>query len=289
MKTYHDNVAVEILTDIDITLHDGVEGRDVDASRFETEDGRLEESFWGPEPLVTDGDDLAIGKFVGLLEAGALGCSLNFLLEIKRNVAELLFDVTDNFSLGSRGESVATLSEDLHQVVGQVAASHVNTGDSVGKSETLVDGNDVGNAIARVEYDTSGTTGSVEREHSLDGDIEGGSVEGLEDDLSHLLSVRLGVDGRFGKENWVLFRGNAQLVVEGVMPNLLHVIPVGDNAVLDWVSQGEDATLRLCLISDVRVLLTHTNHDAMMTRSSDDGSCASISIAVWMEIGLLAE
>jgi hypothetical protein len=31
--------------------------------------------------------------------------------------------------------------------------------------------------------------------------------------------------------------------------------------VLDGVSQGEDTTLGLCFITDIRVLLTHTNHD----------------------------
>ena len=32
--------------------------------------------------------------------------------------------------------------------------------------------------------------------------------------------------------------GNSQLVVEGVMPDLLHIIPVGDDSMLDGVLQG---------------------------------------------------
>jgi hypothetical protein len=45
------------------------------------------------------------------------------------------------------------------------------------------------------------------------------------------------------------------------VPDLLHVVPVGDNTVLNGVSQSENTTLGLSLITNIRVLLTHTNHD----------------------------
>ena len=130
----------------------------MDTSGFETKDGWLEESFRCPETLITNGDDLSIRKFVGLLEAGALRCSLDLLLEVKSNVAELLLDVSDDFALSGGRESVSALGQDLHEVVGQITASHVDTRDSVGKSETLVDGDDVSDTITGVEHDTSGTT-----------------------------------------------------------------------------------------------------------------------------------
>merc|ERR1719347_168693 len=37
--------------------------------------------------------------------------------------------------------------------------------------------------------DTGGTSGGIQGEDSLDGDIHGGHVEGLEHDLGHLLTV----------------------------------------------------------------------------------------------------
>jgi hypothetical protein len=61
--------------------------------------------------------------------------------------------------------------------------------------------------------------------------------------------------------------------------------------VLDGVSQSQDTTLRLCLITDVGVLLSHTNHDTasllarmglalpgeivipMVTGTTDNGGC----------------
>jgi len=51
-------------------------------------------------------------------------------------------------------EGVATLSQDLHQVVSQVAAGQIQTHDGVGQSITLIDGHIVGHAIARVQHNT---------------------------------------------------------------------------------------------------------------------------------------
>ena len=119
-RTYHDNVAVQVLPDVDIALHDGVESGDVDTTALKTKNGRLEESLRSTEALVANGDDLTVGKLVGLLEAGALAGGLDLLLEVESDVAELLLDVTDDFSLGSGGEGVTALSQDLHEVVSQI-------------------------------------------------------------------------------------------------------------------------------------------------------------------------
>ena len=124
---------------------------------------------------------------------------------------------------------VTTLGEDLHEVVGKIATSQVKTEDGVGESITLVDGDGMGNTITRVKHDTSSTTGRVQGEDSLDGDVHGGGIEGLEHDLGHLLPVGLGVEGSLSEKDGVLFRGDTELVVEGVMPDFLHVIPVSDN------------------------------------------------------------
>merc|ERR1712053_8456 len=141
------------------------------------------------------------------------------------DVGELLLDVTDDFTLGGGGERVTTLGEDLHHVVGQITAGKIQTEDGVGKGITFVDGDGVGDTITRVEDDTGGTAGSVQGEHSLDGDVHGGGVEGLEHDLSHLLTVGLRVEGSLSQKDGVLLRGNTELVVEGMMPDLLHIVP----------------------------------------------------------------
>jgi len=64
----HDSVGVQILTDINIALHDTVEGSFMDTGGLHTQEGRLEHRLWATETLVTDGDDLTVGKLVALLE-----------------------------------------------------------------------------------------------------------------------------------------------------------------------------------------------------------------------------
>jgi len=266
-----DVVGVEILSDINVALHDGVVGGLVDTGGFHTDEGWLEEGLGASESLVTNGDDLAVGKFVGLLEGRGGSGGGHFLLEVEGDVAELLLDVSDDFSLGGGDEGVTSLSEDLHEVVSKISAGKIESHDGVGKGVTFVDGDVVGNTVTSVEDDTGGSAGGVEGEDGLDADVHGGDVEGLEHDLGHLFSVGLGVEGSLSEEGGVLFWGNSELVVEGVVPDLLHIVPVGDDSVLDGVLEGEDTSLGLGFVSDVGVFLAHTDHDTLMSWSTDDG------------------
>merc|ERR1711882_31561 len=154
----------------------------MDATGFHSKEGRLEEGLRATETLIANGDDLAVGKFIRLLKGGRGSSSGHFLLEVKGNIAELLLDVTDNLTLSGCGERVTTLSEDLHEVVGELTASQVQTENGVGESVTFIDGDIVGDTVTRVHDHTGGTTRSVEGEDSLDSNIHGGHVEGLEHD-----------------------------------------------------------------------------------------------------------
>jgi hypothetical protein len=89
--------------------------------------------YVGEIPLVTDGDDLTVGEFVTLLEGGRLSGGLNFLFKVEGDITQLLLDVTDDFSFGGGGEGVATLSEDLHEVIGKITTSEVETEDGMGQ------------------------------------------------------------------------------------------------------------------------------------------------------------
>merc|ERR1719266_22612 len=123
----HDGVGVQVLTDVNIALHDGVVGGLVDAAGFHSKEGRLEEGLGGTESFITNGNDLTVGKFIRLLEGGGGSSGGHLLLEVKGNIAELLLDVSDNLALSGGGERVATLGEDLHEVVGEFTASQVET------------------------------------------------------------------------------------------------------------------------------------------------------------------
>lgn len=266
----HDGVGVQVLADVHVALHDGVVGGLVDAARLHADERWLEHRLWATEALVSDGDDLTVGEFVGLLQGARRGGGGHLLFEVEGDIAELLLDVADDFALGSGGESVTAFGQDLHQEVGQVTAGQIETEDGMRQGITLVDWDGVRDAITRVHDDTGGASRGVERENGLDGDVHGGCVEGLEHDLSHLLSVGFGVQWSLGQQDWVLFWGNAQFIVEGVVPDLLHVVPVGDDSVLDRVFQGENTALALGLVSNIGVLLSHADHDALVTGTSND-------------------
>ena len=138
------------------------------------------------------------------------------------------------------------------------------------QSVTFVNGNSVRNTVTRIQNNTSGTAGSIQWQHSLNGNVEGGHVESFKHDLGHLFTVGFRVQRGFGAENRVFFRGNTQLIVEGVMPNLLHVVPVGDDTVFDWVLQSQNTSLRLRFIANIRILLAHADHDTLMTGTSNN-------------------
>merc|ERR1719420_653745 len=267
----HDGVGIQVLTDVNIALHDGVVGGLMDAAGFHSKEGRLEESLGAAETLIANGDDLAVGKLIGLLKGGGGSSSGHLLLEVKGNIAELLLDVTDNLALSGGGERVATLSEDLHEVVGELTSSKIKTNNGMGEGITFIDWDTVGDTISGVHDNTSGTTRGIEGEDSLDSNIHGRHVEGLKHNLSHLLTVSLGVKGSLSQEDGLLLRGNTEFIVEGVMPDLLHIIPVGDDTMLNRVLEGEDTPLGLGLVSNIGVLLTHTNHHTLMTGATNNG------------------
>merc|ERR1712215_250670 len=134
----------------------------------------------------------------------------------------------------------------------------------MGKGITFIDGDSVGDTITRVHDDTSGTSRGIKGEDSLDGNIHGGHVEGLKHNLGHLLTVGLGVQGSFSKEDGLFLRGNTELIVEGVVPDLLHIIPVCDDSMLNRVLEGKDTSLGLGLISNIGILLSHTDHHSLV-------------------------
>merc|ERR1712002_1456098 len=97
--TRHDNVSEQVLPDINVAPHDGVVDGLVNTSRFHAKEGRLEQGLRAAETLVADGDDLTVGKLVGLVKRCGSSSLLHFILEVKGDVAKLLLDVTDDFTL----------------------------------------------------------------------------------------------------------------------------------------------------------------------------------------------
>ena len=127
----------------------------------------------------------------------------------------------------------------------------------------LVDGHRVRDAIPSIKDNARRASGGVQGKNSLDRDVHGRGPEGLEHNLRQLLAVGFGVEWGFGHQDGVLRGRDAELVVEGVVENLLHVVPVGDDAVLDGVLEGEDPPAALSLVPDIALLDAHSHHDIL--------------------------
>lgn len=65
--------------------------------------------------------------------------------------------------------------------------------------------------------------------------------------------------------------GDSEFVVEAVMPDLGHVVPVVDDTVLDGVGQLEDSLLGLGFFSDICLFVVHADHYILVLGSADDG------------------
>ena len=58
----HDGVSVQVFSDVDVALHDGFGGQDMDTFIFLSDQGRLEENFRASESLVSNGNNVSSTK-----------------------------------------------------------------------------------------------------------------------------------------------------------------------------------------------------------------------------------
>ncbi|PWA27600.1 hypothetical protein CCH79_00000541 [Gambusia affinis] len=106
------------------------------------DEGRLEQSLRAAETLVADGDDLPVGKLVALLQGGGGGGGRHLVLKVQCYIAQLLLDVSHNFTLSWReklSESSQNVSPDIQHIVSEVPTSQIKTHDGVRKSVALID------------------------------------------------------------------------------------------------------------------------------------------------------
>jgi hypothetical protein len=69
------------------------------------------------------------------------------------------------------------------------------------------------------------------------------------------------------------------------MPDLFHIIPVGNDTVFDGVLQGQDTTLGLSFVTNVGILLAHTDHDTLVAGTANNGREDSSGSVVTSETG----
>mmetsp|Transcript_38152 Transcript_38152/g.117863 ORF Transcript_38152/g.117863 Transcript_38152/m.117863 type:complete len:409 (+) Transcript_38152:681-1907(+) len=260
------HVLVQVAAHVDVALLDRLVRQAVEALRLKPDLLRLEQRLRALVALAAHHHRGAVGQ----LELDVLLRLLLLLLEVRRDVAQLLLHRAHDLLLRRRGERVALAHQQLLHVLGHVAARHVHAHHRVRHRVALVDRHGVRHAVTGVEHNTGRAARRVERQHGLDLHVDRLGAEGLEHDARHLLAVLLRVERRLGEQDLVLARLGAQLLVEGVLPHPLHVLPVVDDAVLDRVLRRQHAALRDAVVAHVELAPRRARHDLRVPRAPDE-------------------
>lgn len=186
---------------------------------------------------------VSVGQDVLCLLGVRLGRHILLLLlpRVDGNVGGGLFDLAHNLLLGARVEDVARLAQQRLQVLGDVAAGHVDALDGVADGEALVHRHGVADAVAGVKHDACRAAARVQRQHGLDGHVDGGHVEGLEEYLRGHVAVAARVEWRLGQQHGVLLAQHLEALLVDVAPDPFHLVPVRHDAVLQRVVDLEQA------------------------------------------------
>ena len=287
--TGKDDVGVKVGSNIDITVVDRLDGELGKTESLITllGESRLEDELRGLESRSVDLDNLTIGKLeVLLMLVGGTGLSKSLLIVLS-DEAGLLLDASNNLlpSTSSTLGSDTVEGQKFFHVLGNGSTSNEVLSDGVRDGETFEDGDSVGNTITGVANNTGGSTIGVQRHDGLDGNIETIDGELLEHDLGHLLSVSLGVTGSLSKEDIVLGGIASELVVESILPDLVHVVPVGDDTRLNGVGKLEDTSHLLSLITNVLRFLLNTDHSVTSWGTNERGELDG-RLSLFREAGL---
>ena len=121
-SSWHNDVGIQVLSNIDIAFHDWLEGQFVDTWVLLSGEGGLEQQFRASESLVANSDHISVGEFEGLVIGWGCFIFLEFSIIVNGDVAEFFLDVSDDFSFSWGAEAVSFLLQDFHQVIGQVSS-----------------------------------------------------------------------------------------------------------------------------------------------------------------------
>lgn len=94
---------------------------------------------------------------------------------------------------------------------------------------------------------------SIQCEHGLNSDVDPSEPILLEHDLAHPQSIALRVHWRFGQQHLPPLGIHLQLLVECVVPQMLHVLPVLDDTVFHRMGNLEERTVFRGFVTDHEV------------------------------------
>lgn len=125
-------------------------------------------------------------------------------LRIQRHKPTFLLDPSHHLLLRTRMKHKSALPQQQLQILRHIPSRHIDPADTRRHSEAFVDRHSVRDAVAAIEHYACGAAGSVEGEHSLNGGMEGGHVEGFEEDLRGGFTVGAWIQRWFSQQDRML-------------------------------------------------------------------------------------
>ena len=99
-------------------------------------------------------------------------------------------------------------------------------------------------------------------------EVECWHSECLEKDFGGLDTIARRVEWRLRQQYWMVLGVDLQLV-ENVAPDVLHIIPVFDDTMLDWVTQLDHTLVLLDVLAYEEILLERIHHNFLVLCASN--------------------
>jgi hypothetical protein len=161
-----------------------------------------------------------------------------------------LFESSSNIFFSTGYEIVTSFSEDSTEIISELSTGKIISLDTVRERVTLEDWNGVRNTITTIDNTTSSSTGGVERKNSLDRNIELWNLEVFKENLAHLFSVFKWVSWGFSKHSTVVFWLDSEFIEITMMPDFLHIIPIGNNTIFNRIMKFTDTSFGNSIFSN---------------------------------------
>mmetsp|Transcript_21848 Transcript_21848/g.70332 ORF Transcript_21848/g.70332 Transcript_21848/m.70332 type:complete len:258 (-) Transcript_21848:182-955(-) len=246
-------MAVEVWAKVDVRCLDHIKHQVRHARCLNIHKSGVEQRLWGLESLAAHLDGTAVRKSVVLHQHCCVQSQLSLLLHIVRHKAQLLFQLPHRLKVRRPVERVPAPQQQLDHVPRDVTPSHIQAPSQVFGAEALVHGHDVCHAVARIDHHTSQQALRIQRQHCLRLHLQRAKAVLLEHHLPRPLAVGLGVERGLCQQH-LLRRGvfatsrvsldrHAEPVPKRVVPQVLHVLPVGYNPVFHRVRDLEQRAM----------------------------------------------
>lgn len=185
-----------------------------------------------------------------------------------RDVALQLFDPLHYFELGGSVEDVARAPQEELEVLRHIATTDVDSLDGIVDREAFEDWTAMANAVAAVQDHAGRLTTSIQAEHGLLLEENLRRAKFLEENVCCLDPIAVWIEWWLCQKNGMLLGRDLELI-EDVSPQLLHVVPVLNNSVLNWIVELEDSSVFVSCITNECVLLVLSDHDFLVNWSAD--------------------